>query len=42
MVRTIVFPEGNRKDFDELPDHIKKGLKAHFVATFGDVVDICF
>lgn len=38
----LIFPEENRKDFDELPAHIRRGLKPHFVATFGDVVNLCF
>lgn len=41
-VVNLVFPEGNRKDFDELPAHIKKGLKPRFVSHFRDVVKICF
>jgi ATP-dependent Lon protease len=38
----LIFPVENRKDFEELPAHIRKGLKPHFVATFGDVVKLCF
>ncbi len=38
----LIFPEENRKDFEELPAHIRKGLKPHFVATFRDVVKLCF
>ncbi len=41
-VATIIFPEPNRKDFEELPAHIRKGLKPHFVSTFRDVLSICF
>lgn len=41
-VRDLIFPEENRKDFDELPSHIKKGLRPRFVTTFKQVVDICF
>lgn len=41
-VKTLIFPEDNRKDFDDLPDHIKKGLDAHFVTTFDDVLTIAF
>jgi len=41
-VKTLIFPAENRKDFDELPDHIKKGLKPYFVSTFQEMVDICF
>jgi ATP-dependent Lon protease len=41
-IRTILFPADNRKDFDELPAHIRRGLDARFVATFPEVVRICF
>ena len=41
-VRNLVFPADNRKDFDELPSHIKRGLKPHFVRTFKEVVQLCF
>ena len=32
-IKTLIFPAGNRKDFDELPDRIRKGLTPHFVHT---------
>ena len=38
----LIFPAENRKDFDELPAHIRKGLKPHFVGTFKDVLKLCF
>jgi ATP-dependent Lon protease len=41
-VRHLVFPAQNKNDFDELPAHIKRGLKPHFVSTFKEVVDLCF
>jgi len=41
-IRNLVFPDRNRKDFEELPAHIRKGLKPHFVSTFADVVSTCF
>lgn len=41
-VKTIVFPLENKKDFDELPEHIRKGLDARFVNYFDEVVDIVF
>ena len=33
----LVFPEANRKDFDELPDYLKNGLTAHFASRYEDV-----
>ena len=41
-IKTLIFPENNRSDFDELPDHIKKGITPHFISRFEDVLDICF
>jgi ATP-dependent Lon protease len=41
-VVNLVFPAENKKDFDELPAHIKRGLKPHFVKTFREVVKLCF
>ena len=41
-VKTLIFPAENRRDFEELPDHIKRGLKTHFVSSFEDVVRVCF
>ena len=38
----LIFPSDNKKDFDELPAHIRKGLKPHFVKTFRDVMELCF
>ena len=36
-VTTILFPEGNKKDWDELSDDIKEGLEVHFVSTYDEV-----
>jgi ATP-dependent Lon protease len=41
-VKELIFPEENRKEFEELPEHIRKGIKAHFVRCFADVAAICF
>jgi len=41
-IKDIIFPAANRKDFEELPDHIRKGLTPHFVRTFEDVIKIAF
>jgi len=39
---TLIFPEGNRKDFEELPDYLKEGLTAHFVSDFNSVARLAF
>jgi len=36
-LKVLIFPEGNRKDFEELPDYLKKGITVHFAETFEDV-----
>lgn len=36
-VTTILFPQGNKKDYDELSDDVKQGLEVHFVSTYDDV-----
>lgn len=41
-IMTLIFPEENRNDFDELPAHIRKGLTPHFVRQFAEVVALCF
>lgn len=41
-VKEIILPADNKRDFDEIPDYIKKGLKIHFAAKFTDIAKICF
>jgi ATP-dependent Lon protease len=41
-LRLLVFPEDNRKDFEDLPDYLKEGLEVHFVKTFEDVYKLVF
>jgi ATP-dependent Lon protease len=41
-VAHLVFPKENERDFLELPAHIRRGLKPHFVGTFKEIVDLCF
>jgi len=36
------YPAANKKDFGELPAHLKPGLKTHYVRTFDDVKKIAF
>jgi len=38
----LIFPSENKKDFEDLPAHIRKGLKPHFVGTFRDIIKLCF
>jgi ATP-dependent Lon protease len=41
-VEEVILPKENQEDFEMLPDHIKKGITPHFVATFEEVRRICF
>jgi len=36
-VTTILFPAGNKKDYEELSADIREGLEVHFVKTFDEV-----
>ena len=39
-IKTIILPDHNRKDLEEIPDHIKKDLSFHFVKEIMDVIDV--
>ena len=41
-VTEVILPRANRKDWDELPEHIKEDLKVHFADTYADVFDVAF
>lgn len=38
----LIFPKENLRDFDELPDYLKKGLSVHFVEHYDEVFSIAF
>jgi len=41
-LKTLIFPKENRRDYDELPPYLKKGLKVHFVDTYDEVYRLAF
>lgn len=41
-IKELILPEDNRRDFEELPDHIRHGLKVHFASHYDDVAAIVF
>jgi ATP-dependent Lon protease len=41
-IRELLLPEANRRDYDEVPDHIRKGLKVHFVQHYSEVAERVF
>eukprot|EP00178_Gracilaria_changii_P010131 TRINITY_DN2951_c0_g1_i1.p1 TRINITY_DN2951_c0_g1~~TRINITY_DN2951_c0_g1_i1.p1 ORF type:complete len:938 (+),score=167.39 TRINITY_DN2951_c0_g1_i1:279-3092(+) len=41
-IKHIILPNGNRKDWDELPEHVAKDIVPHFAEHYDDVYRICF
>ena len=41
-LKTLIFPEQNKRDWDELSDEIKNGIDAHFVTNYEDVYKVVF
>jgi len=39
-ISTVILPEGNKKDFDDLKDYIKQDLDVRFVSDYGEVFDV--
>lgn len=40
--KILIFPKDNRRDVDELPTYIKKGLSIHFVENYDEVYRVAF
>lgn len=40
--KVLIFPKDNKRDYDELPSYIKKGLTIHFVEHYDEVFRIAF
>jgi len=41
-LKVLIFPDGNRKDFAELPDYLKEGLEVYFAKEYKDVHRVAF
>lgn len=41
-LKTLIFPKDNERDYEELPKHIKSGIKVHFVSHYDEVYQIAF
>jgi ATP-dependent Lon protease len=41
-IREILLPEDNRGEYEEVPEHVRKGLSIHFVKRFEDVAALLF
>ncbi len=41
-LETLIFPQDNLRDYDELPDYLKEGLEVHFVEHYEEIFPIAF
>ncbi|MFW6350364.1 MAG: endopeptidase La [Thiohalospira sp.] len=41
-ITEIILPEGNRRDFEELPDHVREGITVHFAERYRDIMPLVF
>jgi ATP-dependent Lon protease len=41
-IKRIILPASNQGDVDEVPEHVKKGLKIYYAAEFKDVMALLF
>lgn len=41
-LNVLIFPKENLRDYDELPEYLKKGVEVHFVNDYDDVFKIAF
>ena len=41
-LKTLIFPQENQRDYDELPPYIKKGVKVFFVSHYDEVFRVAF
>ncbi len=41
-LKELILPADNERDFDEVPDYVKKGVTVSFASTYDQVADICF
>ncbi len=39
-IRELILPSACQRDYDELPDYLKKGMTVHFAQRYQDVHDI--
>lgn len=40
--KMLIFPKDNKRDFDELPKYIRKGIQVHFVENYEEVYRVAF
>jgi ATP-dependent Lon protease len=41
-IRQVILPAANRRDYEEVPEYIRRGIEAHFVRHFDEVAALLF
>jgi ATP-dependent Lon protease len=41
-IKQIIFPEGNQRDLEEIPEHVREGITFHPVSTMEEVMGLIF
>jgi len=41
-IKEIILPADNQGDFEEVPEHVRRGLEVHFASRFDDVLPWLF
>jgi ATP-dependent Lon protease len=41
-IMELIMPKANRRDFDELPAHIREGVTVHFARHYRDMEKVAF
>ncbi|HUJ73909.1 MAG TPA: S16 family serine protease, partial [bacterium] len=41
-IKQIIFPQGNQRDLEEIPDHVREGITFHPVTTMEEVIGLIF
>ena len=41
-IMEVILPDANRRDYDELPEHIRGGMTVHFAKHYDDVYQQVF
>ncbi len=41
-ITDVILPASNEKDFEDIPEHVIKGMNAHFVGDYLDVFELLF
>jgi ATP-dependent Lon protease len=41
-IHELILPSANQRDFDELPDYLRKGMTVHYASHYQDVYQVVF